>query len=327
VTDNLLAPVLQSPLPNYPLVEQDVRVSAASIGGNVYPGFVQQYAGSLAYRDREACYVWEPNGVSLTTSIYGGRLVGSHLGLPLYAVACCVPGTVPAGSSSSTSAGSASGGVSRFSTGTANSGGVLVTGIAVPSVTTRAGLLIVNVATFGNGRINPEVRVTFAGVELETLNTIALPGTATNRLRSFFGIVPDATDTIQIDLLSGSAAILANSVNVTGLPMVNFLDQLAESIGGSATPAGIGVPDTGPTPPLNYPTEYANGAILMTDPVGAWSWANGFASGGQDVTAAFGGLTYWLTEGWRTAAAPATVDAALTGTSAAGWAAGVWTYK
>lgn len=96
---NLDPPILQPDLPNYPLVEQLARVASDSIGSNIYPGYVQQYAGALAFRDREACYIWEPNGVQLSPAIYDCRLIGSYQDLPLYAATCCI--SAPFGSSAS----------------------------------------------------------------------------------------------------------------------------------------------------------------------------------------------------------------------------------
>ena len=100
--DSPLQPVDMGPtLPVYPEVCGIVRVTAASIGGNVYPAFAQQYAGGLAFRDREAVYAWEPNGVVLGPGRYDARLVGSYLGLPLYVPTCCPSGSFPTSSSSS----------------------------------------------------------------------------------------------------------------------------------------------------------------------------------------------------------------------------------
>lgn len=93
--------MLETPLPSYPVLEQDVRVTAlASAQQNLYYGFVQQYAGNLSFRDREACYVVEPNGVAMGGGIYGCRLVGSYKGLPLFAATCCVSGSLSSSSSS-----------------------------------------------------------------------------------------------------------------------------------------------------------------------------------------------------------------------------------
>lgn len=89
-----LAPLHLTPgLPNYPDLSQLVRVDAATVGNNVYPAFVQQYTGSLTFRDRESCYVQEPNGVILAPKRYDCRLVGSYLGKPLFVTTCCVSGS------------------------------------------------------------------------------------------------------------------------------------------------------------------------------------------------------------------------------------------
>lgn len=98
---NIEAPVLQPPLPDYPDLPQIVMVTGNSIGNNVYPAKVQQYSGSLTLRSRETCYVWEPNSIALSVNAYYDcRLIGSHLGLPLFAASCCVTGTVPSSSAS-----------------------------------------------------------------------------------------------------------------------------------------------------------------------------------------------------------------------------------
>jgi len=89
---NIDAPILQPDLPNYPIVDQLARVTSPSIGSNIYPAIIVQYDGVSAFRDRTLCYVTEPNGVSLSPSIYDCRVVGSHLGLPLLATSCCVSG-------------------------------------------------------------------------------------------------------------------------------------------------------------------------------------------------------------------------------------------
>ena len=96
---NLDAPRLLPDLPNYPDAPQIVRVYAPSIGSNIYPAVVQQYNGSLAFRDRELCYVTEPNAVVLSPALYDCRLIGSHLGLPLFATTCCVSGSFSSSSS------------------------------------------------------------------------------------------------------------------------------------------------------------------------------------------------------------------------------------
>lgn len=93
---NISAPRLQPPLPNYPVTRQFVRVEQSL--GSVSYGFVQQFNGTTP-RDREACYIIEPNNIAFSPGKYKARLIGSHSGafgvLPLFAVslACCSPGS------------------------------------------------------------------------------------------------------------------------------------------------------------------------------------------------------------------------------------------
>lgn len=113
-SDPLQPPALSPSLPVYGALEQIVRPVAPAITGNVYPAVVCQYAGELAFREREPCYIWEPNGVVLGPGYYDCRLVDSfpHEGtplygtiptLPLYATTCCSAGEFPSSSSSSSS--------------------------------------------------------------------------------------------------------------------------------------------------------------------------------------------------------------------------------
>ena len=85
------APDFGPAFPVYPELPQILRVTGGPAAGNVYTAFVQQYNPSapLTFRDREACYLTEPNGVILVPGYYDGRLVGSYLTLPLFAVTCC----------------------------------------------------------------------------------------------------------------------------------------------------------------------------------------------------------------------------------------------
>lgn len=96
------APFYGPQLPLYPAIEQVCRVYASALAGtNVYPAYMQQYAGALAFRDREPCYVVEPNGITLRAGRYDCRLVGSYLGLPLLATTCCPVGAYDSSSSGS----------------------------------------------------------------------------------------------------------------------------------------------------------------------------------------------------------------------------------
>lgn len=102
---NDLPPWLGQGVPLYPQIAQECRVSGPALAGPfpaVYPAFVQQMVTPLSFRDREPCYVTEPNNFPLSPGVYDCRLVHSFLGLPLYATTCCAAGSF---SSSSGSAG------------------------------------------------------------------------------------------------------------------------------------------------------------------------------------------------------------------------------
>lgn len=75
--------------PVYPQISQIVRVSGVAFEDNVYSCFITQVQSDLSLRDREEAYVTEPNGISLDTGYYDARLVGSHLGKPLFETWCC----------------------------------------------------------------------------------------------------------------------------------------------------------------------------------------------------------------------------------------------
>ncbi len=77
--------------PDYPEVAQIARIYGDRlIGTNIYPAYIQQAITGPALRDREACYVWEPNGIKLGPGYYDCRLVSSYAGLPLLVTYCCV---------------------------------------------------------------------------------------------------------------------------------------------------------------------------------------------------------------------------------------------
>lgn len=96
---NLQPPDFSPRQPDYPQVLQIIRLAIPSpLEGsqNVYPSFVQQMGSPLALRDREPCCLMEVNGGTLQPLYYQARLVGSYLGLPLFATACCVIGSATA---------------------------------------------------------------------------------------------------------------------------------------------------------------------------------------------------------------------------------------
>jgi hypothetical protein len=106
------APDLGPTLPIYPELPQILRVTSPALAGTsppVYPALMQQYAPPLMMRDREPAYVWEPNGFPLGPARYDCRLVGSYLGLPLYATTCCATGIFSSVSPASVGSSAASG--------------------------------------------------------------------------------------------------------------------------------------------------------------------------------------------------------------------------
>src|ERR1700683_954481 len=93
---NLQPPDFSYRQPDYPQVLQIIRLALPTpLEGsqNVYASFVQQMGSPLNLRDREPCYLLEMNGSTLQPLYYQARLVGSYLGLPLFATACCVLGS------------------------------------------------------------------------------------------------------------------------------------------------------------------------------------------------------------------------------------------
>lgn len=86
----LQAPFLGPAPAGYPPLRQIVRADKPA--GPVWSGFMQQWSDKIGrMRDREPCYIWEPNQLSLLPNIFRARLVGSYEGLPLYiaSMACC----------------------------------------------------------------------------------------------------------------------------------------------------------------------------------------------------------------------------------------------
>ncbi len=98
---NINAPNLDRGLPVYPPLIQVCRTTAATVArpssgsssssaspgsSNVYASFTEQFDPvTLLFRDRESCYVLDANDIGLTAGYYVCRLIGSYLGLPIYA--------------------------------------------------------------------------------------------------------------------------------------------------------------------------------------------------------------------------------------------------
>ncbi|MBX9677969.1 MAG: hypothetical protein K2X38_04335 [Gemmataceae bacterium] len=118
-SDPLQPPALSPTLPVYGLLPQIVRTTGSPVYDNVYPAMLTQYTGNLSLRDRDPCYVTEPNGVVLGPGYYdsllvdsfpkeGNPLYGVIAALPLFVTTCCVSGDFGSSSSSSSSGSSGS---------------------------------------------------------------------------------------------------------------------------------------------------------------------------------------------------------------------------
>lgn len=103
---NYNPPYLGPQYPTWPLLPQVCRVYGSSGGSSsssqgqaaqgvaVYAAYVQQWQPGPSLRDREACYVWEPNGTRLGPGYYYCRLTGTHAGIPLFTTCFLLGGTV-----------------------------------------------------------------------------------------------------------------------------------------------------------------------------------------------------------------------------------------
>ena len=96
LSDGLQPPAFGPGLPVYPQVAQVVRTTGVETG-NIYRGFVQQVV-TTTLRDREDCFVIEPNSVTLANGYYVARLVGSYIGslgtYPLYIATASITSTI-----------------------------------------------------------------------------------------------------------------------------------------------------------------------------------------------------------------------------------------
>lgn len=93
------SPTLRADLPTYPVHNQAVRVTSATVPGpsgymsssvlgpSLFVGFLQQLnPTTLLPRDREPVFVLDLNGYGLAPGYYTGRLAGSYQSLPVYEV-------------------------------------------------------------------------------------------------------------------------------------------------------------------------------------------------------------------------------------------------
>lgn len=308
-------PILLPSLPDYPDLPQLVRVSAPSIGRNVYPSLTQQYAGNLTLRDREPCYAWEPNGVALSPAIYDCRLVGSYLSLPLYVPTCCISGSFSSSLSSllsSSSGASGSPALTRIPLGT-DASVDLVSGRVIQNVTTQTGIIEVVVATLGSGALNALTayyngNVLIAGVSVDLPLGAAIAG----RLRTFYGAVGNTTADVVLELASGVAGFLTYVVNVKGLASGVQDDGAITSANGLLT-----APDAGTSGSTSVAIEYANAAFAFLSLMQG-TWENSFQAG-QVVSGTYTGVAVTLQEGYRLLNAVTTIHPSLGGVLPGAW--------
>jgi hypothetical protein len=315
-SSNLQPPAFGPQFPIYPELPQLNRVTGPAIAGtgpafgtlSIYPATTQQWQPPLSLRDRESAYVVEPNNFPLSPGVYDCRLVSSYNGLPLYATSCCITGS---SSSASSSSSSAAAGIRRYSLGTATTG-ALIPALGLPVVVPVAGMLLIIA-----GATSTEAMIaTYNGQTLPAgpFSTNLPAGLA---VRTFYGQVAPGTGQVEVAFAGDNVAFwLIQAVLVTN---VKSLDQQKTAFGTLTTP------DTGATGTTAVSQEYAQGAFLMFSP-GAFSWANGFTSGGQDVSQPQAANTY-LSEGYRILSATSTVDAALSGTQPPNWCGLVGTWR
>jgi hypothetical protein len=152
-------PYLGPQLPQYPPLRQTLRVTGPGVrvlAGSplLYPAVNEQYDGNGTLRDREPCYLFEPNNLPVPAgSYYRTRLEGAFQGpqglLPLYAVsmACCP--RVPAPSFPPASSSSSSGSPSRLSVPSFPSVGPSASSSSSPPPQLGAGSLVSGSLSFG----------------------------------------------------------------------------------------------------------------------------------------------------------------------------------
>lgn len=305
---DLVAPFFGPQNPFYPELPQVLRVSGGAIAGNVYPAFNTQRNGlALELRDREASYVWEPNGIVLQAGYYDCRLIGSHLGLPLYATTCCPVSASSASASSglaSPVSAAAGSGAYRVPLGKVSSGTTTGTvSTAIPRRAVPAGLLRVNALiastdlaatisamTFGGTSMGASV----VGVNHPDLTNGMQFGIATYFLAVASPTIGDITGTT-VTAAGKVSLLLMTAEAIVGLSS-NILDRIQSNFG-SAT-----IPDTGATAATAFGSEYAGAAFGYPGSAGV-TWGGSFTKG-QSISASLNpplglGVVWGLSDGYR----------------------------
>jgi hypothetical protein len=224
------------------------------------------------------------------------------------------------------------GGIQRFALGTACGSATSPNSYTakLAGVTVNAGTkLVVSVGTAGanGGNVGGPASVTFAGMAMsKDIQSGPSSGGTTKVKGSVWSLTVASTTTGDI-VATGTPGPLGSSGCCLAAAFVsnlasNAFDQSANAIGASSAP------DTGATSSTTASPEYYQGSFEYyngTVPSGA---GGGFTLG-QAASVTFAGIAFQLQEVFKidTAAAPQNPDASLTGTTPAGWAGALATYK
>lgn len=193
--------------------------------------------------------------------------------------------------------------------------------LTLPGISLAPGSLLVVVAGV-LGSSDP-VTLTFRGVVLVPQGRAVVPvGSPLAGSVSVFSdwVSGGKVGDLVLHPAGGNVATLTlQAAQVSGLPLRAPLTQAAAA-------QGLGTfPDTGAAGvPLMVPN-YAQAAFALAALAG-WSWAGGFASGGQDQTPSLGGVAAGVTEGYRLSGGLDAPRATLAA-SAPGWAGALVTYR
>jgi hypothetical protein len=215
------------------------------------------------------------------------------------------------------------GGFVRTSLGTASSGGANVASLTKSVTIGSTGILVVVASVWRNvNNVAAPIRCTFNGLDMGATinggNTSQIQTPDNNGICAIFAMpVVAGTHNIFVDgdsYLGGpmSAAVEIEAILVTGYTTVN-----GTVVGQNGTGSA---PDVTPSGASTASAAYIQAGALMINPSGAFSWANGYTSGGQDVSQTISADVMKATEGYLVVGAPTSIIAALSGVSASPWA-------
>ncbi len=235
---------------------------------------------------------------------------GSHCGLT-----CTQPVTYEV----TACGGGGGGGISRTSLGVAVATSSLT---LTKSVSVAAGaLLIVNVGLVEAGGASTVSGVTFNGVAMDRALVKTMSGGKEEISLWFITVGSTTTANVIITQSTTGDRIMASFVEVQGLA-INLPD-------GGALNTGLAVtdPTTSATGMTGVADEYCQALFFLLDAGGAWTWAGGFTSGGQDLNEVDMGTNFDLTEGYEILSATGTPNAQLTGITPTEFAAILVTFR